>query len=62
MTTIVRYALVTKPLGWMTLVTGVENPIHLECGEPMRRVPGDSGRYSCVRCLKVGHLMEEDPR
>lgn len=55
-----RYALITNPRSWMTLVTGVENPIHAECGEPMRHMPGDSERYSCSTCLKVGHLMAEN--
>jgi hypothetical protein len=57
-----HYALVEKPRDWMTLVTGVENPIHVQCGEPMRRVPGDSELYSCVRCLSFGYLLEEDTR
>jgi hypothetical protein len=57
-----HYALVKNPRSWMTLVTGVENPIHVQCGEPMRRVPGDSELYSCTRCLEVGHLLEEDTR
>lgn len=57
-----RYALVKKPRSWMALVTGVENPIHVQCGAPMRHVPGDTELYSCARCLKVGHLLEEDTR
>lgn len=57
-----EYALVPEPMSWMTFVTGVENPIHAECGEPMRHMPDDSDRYSCSTCLKVGHLLEEDTR
>jgi hypothetical protein len=37
----------------------VENPMHIECGEPLDRLM--DGRYSCVRCLKVGYLLRGEP-
>lgn len=56
------YAPVGKPQPWMTIVTDIDGPLHVQCQAQMRRVPDDSGRYACSRCLRTGYLLEEFPR
>jgi hypothetical protein len=45
----------------MEEVGKVENPTHVQCGNPLERL--NDGRYKCVHCLMAGFLVgAEAPR
>lgn len=49
-----QYALVRKPMTVQALLTGIENPIHTQCEQPMKSA---GEKYASAYCLMLGHLL-----